>query len=42
VTAILRVGPDPGYLSNKRMALEVAIGLADLLACDVDRPVIAD
>lgn len=43
MTAILRVGPDPGYLSNKRMALEVAIGLAHLsgrrLALPVDEPI---
>ncbi len=43
MTAILRVGLDPGYLSNKRMALEVAIGLAHLsgrrLALPVDEPI---
>jgi hypothetical protein len=43
VTSILRVGGDPGYLSNKRMALEIAVGLAHLsgrrLALPVDEPI---
>ena len=41
--SILRVPADPGYLSNKRMALEIAIGLADLsgrtLSLPLDEPI---
>lgn len=43
MSRILRVPADPGYLSNKRMALEIAIGLAHLsgraLALPVDDPI---
>lgn len=43
MAGILRMGEDPGYLSNKRMALEIGIGLAELsgrtLSLPVDRPV---
>ena len=36
---ILRVPADPGYLSNKRMALEIAIGLAHLAGRALSLPV---
>lgn len=43
MTFVLRVGSDPGYLSNKRMALEIAVGLAHLsgrrLSLPVDEPI---
>lgn len=41
--SLLRVPADPGYLSNKRMALEIAVGLAHLtgrrLCLPVDEPI---